>query len=169
MKKKLVLGVVLCICLLSFSRAFAQEEMVGNTEQTRDWRREIRSDRQELKDEWQVLKEDSKEAKQEERQMQQQIHEAVRAGDFDTAKSLREQLRAMHKENVQERRENKKDIQDARKELKEDIKAAHKEGVLPPHKKWGNPPGYNPPGRGPGNPPGYNPPGRGPVRKGGVK
>jgi hypothetical protein len=51
----------------------------------------------------------------------------MQSGDRETADKLREQLRAMHKENVQQRQEDFENLQSSRRELKEDIQKAHQE------------------------------------------
>lgn len=172
MKEKIVMIVVAMFLLIANgSLVLAQEETSATTTETAaaesgtGWKQEISGDRQVVAEQWDVLKEHGQEARAEQRQLQQQIFDAVKSGDYETAKSLREQLKTMHQENIAQKKDDLQALRETRQELKGDIKQAKEAGAMPPLKrpKPQNPPGYNPPGAGPENPPGYNPPGAGPV------
>lgn len=126
------------LLIASGSLVLAQEETSTTTTETAtaesgtDWKQEISGDRQAVAEEWDVLKEHGQEARTEERQLQHQIFDAAKAGDFTTAKSLREQLRTMRQENVQQKQEDFEALKEAKQGLRKDIKEAHQEGSLPP-------------------------------------
>jgi outer membrane murein-binding lipoprotein Lpp len=130
---------------------------------------ELKTDRQQIKEELEESKDNAQEAKTEENQLKEQIKAAVASGDLESARKLREQLRLKHQENMQERVQDKEDIQEAGQELKSDIKEARQSGYLEPKlDKDNNPPG---PKGGPGtnweNPPGpKGGPGASPDRRG---
>lgn len=119
-----------------------------------DWKQVLRSDKEEVKEQRLEIKENAQTAKSEELELKKQIKAALDAGDAGTAEKLRNQLRAMHRENVQERVEDKRELQSELRDLKKDTQEAKKEW----HKRRdldNNPPG---PKGGPGtnweNPPG---------------
>lgn len=163
---------ILCTALwMIFSpNAFAQEDAStssdatdkrrGDEKRAKDLKQKIFSDVQEIKQNREANRSHAEAAIQKEKDLRDQIHEAVQSGDQKKAESLREQLKATHRENVREKHQDMQNVRESRQELRSDIKDAHRDGALPPRRF--NPPGYNPPGVGPGNPPGYNPPGVGP-------
>ena len=172
MIKKWQLGVcVLCALCLAFASgiAMAQEQDAAGTDITMPSdsgttvKEELRAGAQEIKEQRDTMHENAQAGREEERQIKQQMDAAVASGDYETAKKLREQLHAMHQENIQQMHQDIQAMQEAKQELRSDAKDARQEGKFPP--EGINPPGYNPPGRGPGNPPGYNPPGTGPAAK----
>ena len=89
-----------------------------------DWKQEFASDRQAMKDQREKMKNASEADRAEEKEMMDQILKAQNSGDMDTAKSLREQLRTVHKENKSEKREDFKEMREMRKELNADRKEA---------------------------------------------
>lgn len=165
MKKILVyIGIIILCIAAAIPIAFAQNETSSTVME------EMAGDRQAIRSEAQDIKEDSSAAKQEEKQLKDQILAAEQSGNMETARKLRERLKAMHRENVQDMQQDKKEMKDARQELRQDIKEARQEGNLPPRRDGGN----NPPGPrgGPGtnweNPPGpVGGPGASPNRGGG--
>jgi hypothetical protein len=169
-KSFLLLGaIVFCGWMVNPGLVQADDVLVS-TESA--WKDELAADRQEVKEEVMEAKESAKVAKTEEMQLQEQIRTAEAAGDKEVANQLKEQLRLLHKENVQERIQDRKDIHESKLELKEDVKEARREGYLPPKiGKWdkdNNPPG---PKGGAGtnweNPPGpKGGPGASPNRRG---
>jgi hypothetical protein len=105
-------------------------------------KQEIISDRQEIKATKEEMKDNAQAAKSEEEALKEQIQAAETAKDLETAKQLREQLRLIHHENVEEKNEDKKEIKADIQELKNDIKGARQDGNLPPKfDKDNNPPG----------------------------
>jgi hypothetical protein len=105
-------------------------------------KQEIISDRQAVKEEFKERKENAQAAKTEEEVLKEQIKAAETAGDLEVAKQLREKLRLIHRENVEEKIEDKKEIKADIQELKKDIKNTRLDGNLPPKfDKDNNPPG----------------------------
>ncbi len=99
---------IISLCFwVSFYQAYAQEGT--SSEAGTGWKEEIKTNAQE--------------ARQEERQLRDQIHKAVQAGDMETAKSLKEQLKAVHRENVQQKHQDMQAIKESRQELKQDVPA----------------------------------------------
>ncbi|MBF0217648.1 MAG: hypothetical protein HQL30_11730 [Candidatus Omnitrophica bacterium] len=68
-------------------------------------------------------------ARAEEKALKDQIRQAEQAGDPATAKTLKEQLKSMHKENVGEKKEDRKEIKELKKEFRADKKEARKDAV----------------------------------------
>ena len=112
-------GIFLVLFLVSLTgKAFAQEGKEAIQAQKQD------------------IMQSAQQAKAGERDLLKQIEAARNSGDFQKAKDLRDQLHAMHQENVAEMKDDRQALKESRQEMKEDFKAA------------------NPPGVGPGNPPG---------------
>lgn len=151
-KKLLVLNGLLC-CLSAFNPAQTQAQEAPESE---NWKQVLMSDKAEVKEQKREIKENAQAAKAQELELKKQIKDALDAGDAGTAEKLRNQLRAMHRENVQERVEDKRELQSQLWELKKDTHEAKKEW----HKHVAGDRDNNPPGPkgGPGtnweNPPG---------------
>ncbi len=154
--------ILVCIGIIILCIAAAIPVAVAQNETSSTIRGEIAGDRQAIRSEAQDIKEDASAAKQEEKQLKDQILAAEQSGDMETARNLRDQLKAMHRENVRDRQQDKKEMKDARQELRQDIKEARQERNLPPRRdrdnippgprggagtNWENPPG---PAGGPG-------------------
>jgi len=88
---------------------------------------EIREDKEAIKEQKQEMKEEGAAAKQEEKAIKAQINTAVQSGDKEQAYQLRRQLKATHRENVQERVESKQDMRNLRKDLKQDVRDARQQ------------------------------------------
>lgn len=138
MAKKLfwVLGIFgLCLLVSSYSAVFAQEEGAGtdtSMESGTDWKQEIKSDMDAFKAERDAIKESASEAIGQEKDLLRQIGDAKQAGDFETAKNLRDKLHALHQQNMEQRQQDMQGLKESRQELKGDIKEAREAGVLPP-------------------------------------
>jgi len=137
-KKFLVLSVVIfSLLIFGIGSVWAVDAQTAD-----EWKQVIQSDQAEIKEERIQIKEDALAGKTEEMELRRQIQVASDAGDQITAEKLKEQLKAMHKENVQERIEDKKELQSDIRELKTDVKDAHQEGYLRrKFDKDNNPPG----------------------------
>lgn len=129
---------------------------------------DVSSDKQQIADQRDAMKSNAQAARQEEKNLRDKMHEAYQSGDVETAKSLREELKTTHQENVQQKQQDIQNIKGMRQEFKE----AHPKRPLPPPGRDldNNPPG---PKGGPGtnweNRPGpQGGPGAGPNR-GGVR
>jgi DNA repair exonuclease SbcCD ATPase subunit len=148
------------VCVVFSANAFAQEgtstasDTVAPGEphpkDKKEWKQEISSDAQQIKQARETNKSHAQAAIKKEKDLRDQIRQAVQAGDQEKARSLREQLKATHKENIQQKRQDMQNLKQTRQELRSDIKDARKDGALPPRK-------INPPGVGPDNPPGVGP------------
>ena len=101
--------------------ASQQAPQEGQGTDTNNWKN-LKSQKQELKSNWDELKDEGKAAREEERQLHQQIEDAMKNGDTETAQKLREQLKSMHQENVQGMKEGKQELQEQRKEFQSDVK-----------------------------------------------
>lgn len=140
MKKKFLAftGTVCFSFLISICMAYAQEAPATVT----TLKQELSSDRQQIKEDVLENKENAQAAKTDEEKLKEQIKAATDAGDFATAKQLKDQLKLIHQENVQEKVEDKKELQSDIRELKGDIKEARQDGyLLPRMDKDNNPPG----------------------------
>lgn len=82
---------------------------------------ELAGDKQQIKEQRQAIKAGAREAMEEEHRIREQIHEAVQAGDLETARRLKEEFKAIHQENVHQKRQDLKALQEARQELRQDI------------------------------------------------
>ncbi|MBU0605808.1 MAG: hypothetical protein KKH77_05930, partial [Candidatus Omnitrophica bacterium] len=143
------------------------------------------SDKAEIQGQREAIKASAQAARSEEKAFTDQIRQAEQSGDYAAAKLLREQLRAMHQKNMQQKEQDMQAIKETRNEMKAERKEArfdkmdrNNDGVVDDFerrsfvpKKEGrdnNPPG---PKGGPGtdwkNPPGpKGGPGAGPIHKG---
>jgi len=153
MKKVLLAlsSVVFSFFLCVISQAYAQEEGSSATTGTTDWKQELSSDKQQIRDQKQEINQNAQAARAQEEQLRGQIKDAIAAGDMATADQLKEQLRAVHQENVQQKQQDMQNMRSDRNELRGDVKEARQEGLV-------NPPGpVGGPGAGPvnrNNPPG---------------
>lgn len=130
-------GIVFCLFLSGVGSVSAEDAdtAVG-------WKQVLSSDRAEIKETKEEIKENAQEAKIEEKQLRAQIMKAEKAGDLETAKKLREQLRLKHRENMQEKIQDRKEIQEEVQELRGDIKEANEKAKV--YRKIDN--DNNPPG-----------------------
>jgi len=152
MKKYLLVlsAILLSLFLSQVGMIFAEEAPAAG------WKQALMNDRAQVKEEKLQIKENAAAAKTEELELKKQIQAAVTAGDHATAKKLREQLKAMHQENVRTRVQDKQELQSDLRELKSDRVEARKENKLrlkidkdnnPPGPaggagtNWENPPG----------------------------
>lgn len=115
-----VAAISFCFMFCGLCRVWAQEEGASDV----DWKEEFRSDRQEIKVEHQEMKESAGEARVEEKQLKQKIRDALAAGDKETAAQLKEQLRSMHQQNMQDKRQDIQELRKARQEMMQDKKEA---------------------------------------------
>src|SRR3989338_5050683 len=140
--KKIWLAIsISSLSLIFWNGAFAQESGTQEAASTeKSWKEELSAGRQELKGQAQELKEHAQAAKQEMKDLKEQIHSALQSGDMETAKRLRDELKARHQEHLQQRKEDFQALHKARQEFKEDVKAARKEWRLRPRKEIMNPP-----------------------------
>lgn len=83
---------------------------------------EVAADKEAISAQKQEIKENAQAAKAEEKQLKDQISQAVASGDKAKAAELRAQLKTMHAANVQEKRQDKKELNAAKKELRKDLK-----------------------------------------------
>ena len=175
-RKVVVLGIVsgLFLGLLISGILFAQTPTSGILDSnTTNYKKELAEDKQAIKAQKDEIKSNAETARAEEKNLREQIHQAMESGDKATADSLKEQLRAIHRENVGQMQADKQELGELKSELNSDRQEAENAGVLlprlPPRKDNDN----NPPGAagGPGtnweNPPGAaGGPGAGPNRGG---
>jgi hypothetical protein len=144
------LGVLLWVSAVS--GVFAQEEssattdpatvVVSDTTAQTDWKQEFSADKQQIKEQRDSVKTNAEAARSEEKSLRDQIDQAIKAGDPEKAKALREQLKSIHQENVGQKQQDLQGLQESRKEMRSDAQEARQEGVLPPKRDRDN----NPPG-----------------------
>lgn len=167
MRKAVVVlgGLFLCFSLFRVGAVVAEE---GQESTDTGWKQQLSDDRQQLKEQRQEIKGNLEAAKDEEKQLRQRIAAAFQANDLQTVAQLKEELRAMHHENIQGLQQDKQALQADKQELKNDVQEARQAGDLPFKKDWDN----NPPGPRGGegtnweNPPGpKGGPGTSPDRK----
>ena len=154
MKKVVLVFSCFLLCFFLFGVSLIRAQEVASS--AVGLKQELRSDRQQMKDQLKERKDNAQAAKTEEEVLKEQIKAAFRSGDLETAKQLRRQLSLIHQKNMQEKIEDKKDIQVDIQELKSDVQEARHDGYLAPKiDKDNNPPGAQ---GGPGtnweNPPG---------------
>jgi len=148
MKKILAVSgiIIFCFLLAGICQICAAEENASNA----SWKQEIMSDKQQIHQQREEMKADTKDAKAEEKALRQQINDAIAAGDTAKAAQLKEQLKSMHHENVQEMKQDKTELKESRKEFNEDVKAKwnsiDSDNNPPgprggPRTNWENPPG----------------------------
>ena len=87
---------------------------------------EIASDKQAIKSQHDEIKSNAQNARAEEESIKSQIKEARQSGDIEKVKDLEAQLRVTHKDNVAEKRQDKKELHTAKNELRQDVKAARR-------------------------------------------
>jgi len=118
MRKAIVVLGSLFLCFFLFKvgivgaedGAVVQEEVVANIEGQKE------------------IKGNMEAARAEEKQLRQRIADALQANDLQTVAQLKEELRAMHQENVQGMQQDRQAIQAARQELKNDVQEVRQEG-----------------------------------------
>jgi len=96
---------------------------VNAEESSPDRKSELASDKQQIKT---AKKDIASEARGEEKRLRDQMVQATSSGDKAKAAQIRERLRVMHEENVQQMRQGKKDLKEAGSELRKDAKDARK-------------------------------------------
>ena len=126
-KMRLLLGVLCLGCALGLAdRALAQGEQSSGANTPASpaagLKQELLSDRNQIKEQRQDIRGSAKEAIQEERNLMNQINQAIKAGDFEAAKGMKEKLKAVHQENVQQKHEDMQKLKEYRKDFKEDIR-----------------------------------------------
>ncbi len=65
-----------------------------------------------------TAKDNAASARQEEKDLREQINQAIQSGDMETAKALKEQLKTMHQENIEQKKEDLGSLRESRQELK---------------------------------------------------
>lgn len=141
----------ICIFALTPVAVFAQDEESAETATETSWKQEMASDRAALKEQKTAIDSHAQEARQEEESLRSQIRQARESGDVETANQLREQLRAMHDENMQQRQADTQGLKETRDQMHEQIREAKAEGrpsLNPPSGNQGqtmNPPAMNSP------------------------
>lgn len=116
------------LCIMGKSYVYAEGQSAADIKQ------ELSSDRQQIKEERQDIKENSEAGRAEETALRQQIKNAVTSGDKEKANQLKAQLKAMHKENVEQKQEDKSELRKAKHELRKDTREnrerAHRHPIL---------------------------------------
>ena len=175
-KMFLVFGIIVfCFFLTGAYAVFAQEETVSNVEQGEtgsdtNWKQELDSGKQQIQEQKQGNLQNAQAARVEEDQLRQQIKAAMNAGDMKVAGRLREQLKSIHQENLQEKAQDMQNMQAAKQELQSNVQEARQADNLSSGPQGetrtnaGNPPGpKGGPGAGADRRPGFdkdnNPPG----------
>lgn len=122
----------LYLLALMLNAAFGQEEAYSgrgvsvNSDSKRDsqakLKQEFRSDLAQIKVQMQEIKENTKESRSREQDLLKQINDALKSGDFQTARNLKDEFKAMHRQNIQQRQQDIKEFQEYRKDFKDDMK-----------------------------------------------
>jgi len=148
MNRRALLIFVVSICVVSGLQGVTYADNDPGTLKS-----ELASDKAAIAAEKEEIKENSSDAKAEEKSLLEQIAQAVAAGDKAKAEELRQQLKALHAENVQQKKEDLSGLKEDRQELAEDAAVARH--THPNKDKDNNPPGLaggagtnweNPPG-----------------------
>jgi hypothetical protein len=122
---KKLLGVFVAMVFFSSVLCVAQgyaEESTSTS--TLSLKEQLEADKAAIQAQKEEMKTNSQAAKSEEKALKEQIRAARASGDTAKVKELQSQLKTTHKENVQERRQDKKEMHGAKKELKKDRHAA---------------------------------------------
>jgi hypothetical protein len=98
-------------------------DVSSTTDSGTNLKEELSGDKEAIKEQRQTIKENAGAARDEEKALRDQLHQAVQAKDFETAKKLREQLKTTHQENAGQRDQDKAALKDSRQDLKQDRKA----------------------------------------------
>ena len=127
------MAVVFCSTLLGTVNLYAEEssDAVGT-----DLKDELTADKQAVVEQKDTMKANAQAAHAEEKNLRAQIKEAKLAGDKEKVKELRAQLKAVHQENVQKMKEDKKSVQVAKKEVRKDKKQLHQERKAVRTERW---------------------------------
>ena len=151
MRQIKVLSFLAAVCIFCFALPAANAQGDGS-----DRKSELASDKQEIKTEKQEIGEHASEARAEEKQLRSEMAQAESSGDTARAAQIREQLKAMHAENIQQMRQDKQELKEAKQELRQDVKGARQDMRMnrrpdkddnPPGPRggrgtnWENPPG----------------------------
>ena len=150
MKKAFLYFFIVSLCMMPFVNMALAEEGLGVAS---------------LKDQKDAMKENAQQARGEEQQLKMQINQALQIGDAASAEQLKQQLKAVHDENVQQKQQDVQAFQASKQEFKQEVNTMPQQGNMPPvpNQQQGqqlmmNPPGpMGGPGRGPamqGNPQG---------------
>ncbi|MFH1281143.1 MAG: hypothetical protein ABIH91_00265, partial [Candidatus Omnitrophota bacterium] len=146
-------GLFLCFSLFRVGGVFAEvgelvpAEITSEVGEEQDasraeWKQQIFDDRARIQEQKEEIKGNMAASRDEERQLRQQIGAALQANDLQTANRLKENLRAMHQENMRGMQQDRQNIQADRQVLKNDLQEARQAGVLPPRvDRDNNPPG----------------------------
>ncbi|MFA5168524.1 MAG: hypothetical protein WC530_08345 [Candidatus Omnitrophota bacterium] len=118
-------AIVFCCSLLNGMAAYAED---ASDSSTVNWQEQLAADAQKLKEQRQKMKTDAQTAKTEEKDLKQQIRDATAAGDTQKAAELKAQLKTTHHENVQQKKQDKKNLRSTKKQLYQDRKAARRAG-----------------------------------------
>lgn len=101
-------------------------------------RAQLRKESQEaIKTQKEAMKANAKAAKAEERQLRGQIHQAKVSGNMEAAHQLKTQLKETHSENIEQRKQDKKELKKVRHEAKKEWK-----GPYPTKREWQGPRQY---------------------------
>jgi phage/plasmid primase-like uncharacterized protein len=112
-----------------------QAQSLTSGETKKEIAQEIKGDTQALKEQHQEMISNMETAKGEEQQLREQLKAALKARDAEKAESLRNQLKEMHRENVQEMHQDRRELRQERRELKQDLKDARDAGMRPPRRR----------------------------------
>ena len=109
--------IIFCLFLTGVYAVFAEGQAVTDTQEGQaaanieqgqidpetNWKEELNSDKQEVQGQRQEISENAEAAREEESQLRQQIKAAMNSGDMQKAGQLKEQLKAVHQKNFQEK------------------------------------------------------------------
>lgn len=123
MKKMLwvFVAVIFCGSLLGSAKLYAADAATSSKDQ-------LAADKAAIKAQKEKMKTDAQAAKAKEKALKDQIQAARTAGDTAKVKELEAQLKSLHKENVHERQQEKKELRDARQKLWKERHPAAKSG-----------------------------------------
>ncbi len=110
---------------VSAAECVAEESSAAVVSENKAWKEELSSDKQAIRAQKDKMRSNAQAAKAEEKSLKAQIRQAKRSGDMATAQTLKDQYKAMHQENVTQKKEDVKALKTAKKEFKSDRKQAH--------------------------------------------
>lgn len=127
-KLMLLAGVLIAMVAVLFAaRPYARADEAEEMSEAQEWKAQLESDKAAVSSQKAEIKSNAESARAEEKDLLDRIKTAQESGDRETAKSLRQQLKSTHRENVSEMKTDKAELKEARQQLKSDSKAARKD------------------------------------------
>lgn len=116
----LMTALIFCGAFLGAPALYAED----SSSSTMSLKDQLEADKAAIKAQREENKANAQTARSEEKALREQIRAARQSGDTAKVSELEAQLKTTHKGNIQERKEDRKEMRDAKKELRQDRHAA---------------------------------------------